>query len=97
MASRASPEVDCVAALRTSSVWAALWPLGSAWAAGLCSPTKVSQSPGASRSPEVISKKTFWMRSVMGPRRPSPTWMRSTLLMGVISAAVPEKNSSSAT
>ena len=86
-----------VAALRTSSVCAARWPLGSASAAVFRSLTKVSQSPGASRSPEVISKKSCWMRSVMGPRRPSPTWMRSTLRMGVISAAVPEKNTSSAT
>ena len=41
-------------------------------------------------------KNAFCSFSVTGPRRPLPTVMRSTERMGVISAAVPVKNSSSA-
>src|SRR5690606_138761 len=44
----------------------------------------------------MTSKKACWSFAVMGPRRPSPMVYLSTERMGVISAAVPVKNSSSA-
>src|SRR5262245_12794570 len=59
--------------------------------------TNASQSPGASFSPEVMAKKSFCSCAVMGPRFPLPILERSMLRMGVISAAVPVKKTSSAT
>ena len=80
-----------------TSVLVALWPLLPWSAANLASFTYVSQGPGAGRAPLVMSKKTCWMCAVIVPRVPVPILMRSTERIGVISAAVPVKNSSSAT
>jgi hypothetical protein len=43
-----------------------------------------------------MSKNAAWIFSVIGPREPLPISMRSSSRMGVTSAAVPEKNASSA-
>jgi hypothetical protein len=52
-----------------------------------------SYSAGRSSS---TSKKRLWTASVTDPFAPSPTVTPSTVLMGVTSAAVPVKKSSSA-
>ena len=46
--------------------------------------------------PATMSMKRFWMAPVTGPRVPAPTVIRSTDRIGVISTAVPAKNTSSA-
>jgi hypothetical protein len=42
-----------------------------------------------------MSKKADWIFSVIGPRLPWPSSMRSSSRIGVTSAAVPVKNASS--
>jgi hypothetical protein len=44
-------------------------------------------------SPRTTARNRSWIRSVTGPRRPLPTAIRSTLRIGVTSAAVPVKKS----
>src|SRR6185437_8680269 len=61
-----------------------------------CMSTNASQCSLSAVVPENSPKKACCSRSVMGPRRPLPTGMRSTERIGVTSAAVPVKNSSSA-
>lgn len=58
--------------------------------------TKVSQPHLSATLPSTMPKKTSWMALVTGPRLPAPTGMRSIVRMGVISAAVPVKKTSSA-
>ena len=58
--------------------------------------TGVSQPCWSGSSPSTMPKKRAWIRSVMGPRLPLPTFMRSTERTGVISTAVPVKKISSA-
>ena len=50
---------------------------------------------GAGRSPLIMAKNDSCRRLVMCPRLPSPTVILSTERIGVISAAVPVKKSSS--
>lgn len=57
--------------------------------------TYVSQ-PCGSFSPLVMEKNSSCSFSVIGPREPAPTGRPSMVLIGVISAAVPVKNTSSA-
>src|SRR4029453_15079757 len=63
-------------------------------AAGVWTPC--SQQYGPATPPLTILKRRAWMASVTGPRRPRPTFTRSTERMGVTSTAVPAKNTSSA-
>jgi hypothetical protein len=65
-------------------------------AGGLPQLTGVSQPWRSSAAPDTVSKKAVWSCSVIGPRRPSPMAIRSTDRIGVTSAAVPVKKSSSA-
>lgn len=58
--------------------------------------TAVSQSNLSGVWPLMMSKKAFWIFSVTGPRLPSPMTILSMRETGTISAAVPEKNTSSA-
>ena len=58
--------------------------------------TYVSQPTYFSVSPLVAEKNAPWSSFVTGPRWPSPTIRSSTSRIGVISAAVPEKKTSSA-
>jgi hypothetical protein len=62
----------------------------------LYSYTGVSQPCRSGISPSVRPKNSTWRRSVMGPRRPAPMVTLSIERMGVISAAVPVKKTSSA-
>jgi hypothetical protein len=57
--------------------------------------TYVSQ-PCGSFSPRVMAKNSSCRLLVIGPREPLPTAILSTILIGVISAAVPVKKISSA-
>jgi len=59
-------------------------------------PTAVNQPCLSSSSPLVIPKNARCSASVIGPRRPAPICTPSTERIGVISAAVPVKKSSSA-
>src|SRR6476660_9251980 len=58
--------------------------------------TDCSQPCASGTSPLTIWKNRCWIASVTGPRRPRPTFTRSTDRMGVTSTAVPTKNTSSA-
>lgn len=58
--------------------------------------TGVSHPYWSSSSPSMMPKNCCWIAWVTGPRLPSPTGKRSTERIGVISAAVPVKNTSSA-
>src|SRR5258708_24800353 len=57
--------------------------------------TRVSQWAYLGLRPLTMSKKACWIFSVRGPRLPAPISMRSTSRMGVTSAAVPVKKTSS--
>src|SRR6266436_6470495 len=65
-------------------------------ATGLGAFTAESQPWRSCLLPLVIAKNSFCSFSVMGPRKPRPIWIRSIERTGVISTAVPEKNTSSA-
>ena len=65
-------------------------------ATGTFFPTGISQPNRSGTFPFTMSKNAFCSFSVTGPREPFPISMRSTERIGVISAAVPEKNTSSA-
>src|SRR5205814_512383 len=57
--------------------------------------TFVSHSAYLALRPFTMSKKALWIFSVMGPRVPLPSSMRSNSRIGVGSAAVPVKKASS--
>src|SRR6185369_4342729 len=69
---------------------------GSCCAAAFGADTGVSQPNTSSASPVMISKNCLCISAVIGPRRPAATCTLSTERIGVISAAVPVKNTSSA-
>ena len=58
--------------------------------------TNVSQPNSSGTRHSITSKKARCTASVTGPRAPLPTTILSTDRMGVISAAVPVKKTSSA-
>ena len=62
---------------------------------GLVLQTWASQCAYFGLRPLTISKNADWIFSVMGPREPAPSGMRSNSRMGVTSAAVPVKKASS--
>ena len=57
--------------------------------------TLVSHSAYFGFRPLTMSKNALWIFSVIGPREPAPSSMRSSSRIGVTSAAVPVKNASS--
>ena len=57
--------------------------------------TLVSHSAYLGLRPLTMSKNALWIFSVIGPREPAPSSMRSSSRIGVTSAAVPVKNASS--
>jgi hypothetical protein len=58
--------------------------------------TFVSQWAYFGLRPLTMSKNALWIFSVIGPREPLPSSMRSSSRIGVTSAAVPVKKASSA-
>ena len=57
--------------------------------------TLVSHSAYLGLRPLTMSKNALWIFSVIGPRVPLPSSIRSSSRIGVTSAAVPVKNASS--
>ncbi len=57
--------------------------------------TLVSHSAYLGLRPLTMSKNAVWIFSVIGPREPAPSSMRSSSRIGVTSAAVPVKKASS--